>query len=491
MEANEVRFFPHEVCFGFLTMAKILLIKCSHLTDYMKNITFPLGLMYISSMLREKGHEVKIVDLRLYENNHVLLLTQAVKEFQPDIVGLSAITVEASSLHSTASLVKSILPHTTIIAGGPHPTSFPREVLNDPNITYVVLGEGEETSIELVDCIQKRKNVAAAKGIAYRNNIGLCFAEQRPFVENPDYLPFPAWDLVEIERYWEHDGMANVGVRKYMNIFTSRACPYKCIYCHNIFGKGYRTRTPENVVKEIHTLIKVYGIREFDILDDVFNLDRNRTKRICELILENNLEVHFSLPNGVRTDIMDEELLKLMKKAGLTHISIAVEAGTPRIQKLIGKHLNLKKVKDMIDACDKNYIHTRGFFMLGFPTETREEMMNTIQFAASSRLHTATFLIVIPFKGTPLFELYKDKIKAEMSGFENYDYTIGRFNMSEVSNEELFSLQRYANRKFFFNPLRILRTIRVHPRKMTLLLKVADILRLSFLNKINSLTVKQ
>ncbi len=445
-------------------MARILLVKAGHLTPANPRVTFPLGIMSLASVLRNRGHEVVLADTRIGQDP-----VDTARRFNPQIVGISALTVEAYSLYRIAKEMKSLSKAPQVIAGGPHPTSFPEEVLADPNIDCLTLGEGEGTFPELVEALEAGQGLSAIKGVVFRENGTISFTEPRPHIQDLDSLPFPSWDLVDLPLYFQRDSMASVGLRPYMNIFTSRSCPYRCIYCHDIFGKGFRARGPENVIAEMEALISRYGIRDFEVLDDVFNLDSKRVHRILDLILRKGIKLHLSFPNGLRTDKLEEDLLEKLKNAGVNHLSIAVETASPRLQKLIRKNLNLEKVREAISQCSRLGIFTRGFFMLGFPTETEEEMRETIRFAVESDLHTALFFIVIPFKGTQLYEIYKEELKRRTiqkggsERFTDYDYFDGTFNLSRVGDRTLFSLQRKAFRLFYLNPKRIYRIIRTFP----------------------------
>jgi len=413
--------------------------------------------MSLASVLRGKGHDVRIIDTRIGQDPVV-----AAREFSPNIVGISALTVEANSLHRIAREIKSLNEAIKIVAGGPHPTSFPEEVLTDKNIDCVVLGEAEVTLPELLEGWDGSLS-PSVRGIAYREDEVVRITEPREPIEDINSLPFPAWDLVDIRGYFRRKSMASIGVRPYMNIFTSRGCPYRCIYCHNIFGKGFRPMSPEYVIEEIETVINMYGIRHYEVLDDVFNLDAKRAHRIYDLILGKGLKVGTSFSNGLRADRLEMDLLKKMKSAGVEHISLAVETASPRLQKMIKKNLDIGRVKDAISECRRLRIFTRGFFMMGFPTETEEELKETIRFAVESDLHSAIFFIVTPYKGTPLYDICQEEIKKRREDFTKYDCIDVAVNMSQVDDRMLFALQRKAFRLFYIDPWRIYHLLRAYP----------------------------
>lgn len=460
---------------------KIFLIKPFKLT-YPFVVSPPLGLMYLASVLRNKGHQIKIVDMRLDRLKPEDVLKQF-KDFQPDIVGFSTITPEANSMHRIVSLIKRENPLCKVIVGGPHASSYPQETLQDSNIDFLVIGEGEQTTPELIEAIEAGRDFTDIKGIAFRHNGQTIFTSPRAPITDLDSLPFPAWDLVEMEKYFRCNRFSfnNLTSRRpYMSIFTSRGCPYRCIYCHNIFGKGYRARSPENVLLEIETIKNKYNICEFEIIDDCFNLDLSRAKKICDLIIERKLNIKLSFPNGVRGDAMDEELIHKLKKAGTFLINYAIETASPRLQKLIKKDLNLMKVKQMISYTSQIGIFTHGACMLGFPTETKEEILETIKFATDTDLDSASFFIVTPFKGTELFAMARSLGKRVMIDFEDYYFNFNIFNLSKVDSKELFALQRKAYRVFHLNIKRIRRIFKTHTNKLALMMFLPIFLNRAF-----------
>lgn len=429
----------------------VLLIKSAYKKVHNKGITPPLGVMYLASYLREKERNVKIkiVDIRVEK----LDIKEEVKNFKPDVVGISAITVESMKMHLIAREIKKVSENIPIIVGGPHPTSYPEEVIRDKNIDFAVIREGEKTFLNLIKTLNKRGKAESVKGIYFRENGGIRFTGEPEFIENLDELPFPAWDLVKPELYFKQFRFTPIGSRtRYIPIITSRACPYQCIYCHNIFGKRLRMRSPENVIDEIKELTQKFNVHEIEIVDDIFNLHEDRVVSIFEGIMSRNLKLRFSFPNGLRADRLSDETLEVMRKGGTTYISFAIESGSPRIQKFIKKNLNLEKARRAIEKAVNLGIFSNGFFMLGFPGETAEEMKMTVQFALSSPLHTAMFFIATPHKGTELYTMVKET--EEVEELMKFDY-FRRWKY--LNNASLRKIYRKAYIKFYFNPARIKR----------------------------------
>ncbi len=272
---------------------RILLIKCRFLKEGLHVITPPLGITYLASYIRtkERDAKIKLIDMEAFSKNEEGVFEE-IKKFSPDVVGLSALTIEAEQMHKIASLVKKLSKNIPVIAGGPHPSMFPYDVLTDENIDYVVKGEGEITFYELLRSLSAGKSPEGVKGIYFREDGNIVFTGEREPIYDLDSLPFPAWDLLDIKRYKRVKKFTLVRSNLlYLPIFTSRACPYECIYCHSLFGRGFRKRSPLNVVSEMEEFINRFGVQKFEVVDDIFNLDEERAKNICEMIIKRGWKI--------------------------------------------------------------------------------------------------------------------------------------------------------------------------------------------------------
>ena len=361
---------------------KVLLIRPNSIVQVWP---VPLGLGYLAQALRsQRGDEVRILDARRWRLS-CSQLARAVRDFAPDVVGITALTLDSPDASQSAAVIKANLPLVPVILGGPHASACRETVLADPNLDYAVVGEGEETLVELLNALDGGGQVENIPGLAYRDHGHAVYNGPRPMIADIDSLS-PAWDLIGPENYFSYLGKHTQNRlpkhRKSLSIFTSRGCPYHCIFCHNVFGKQFRARSPQSVVEEIAMLKERYGVHEIEILDDCFNMSRTRAISICQEILNHDLNLHFSLPNGVRGDVMDEELWDLFKEIGVFRVSFAPEAASPRMQKLVKKNADLDKMLHSIDMATDRGIISMGFFMMGFPTETYEEMLLTADYAA-------------------------------------------------------------------------------------------------------------
>jgi anaerobic magnesium-protoporphyrin IX monomethyl ester cyclase len=320
---------------------------------------------------------------------------------------------------------------------------------------YAVYGEGDATLIDLLHHIDKGSGFEGVKGLIYRDeSAAIHVNEPRELIDDLDILPMPAWDLVEHEKYFEAMYYPLIPAyynarREVVSIFTSRGCPYGCTFCHNIFGKRFRAQSPEKVVAEMEHLYNVYGVRQFDFRDDIFNLDKRRVHRICDLIINKGLQIKMAFPNGLRGDIMDEELVLKMKAAGMFRCTYALETASPRLQKMTRKNIDLPRLKDIIHFTSSQGIIIRIFVMLGFPTETREEMQMTLDYASDPAIDFLILNTVNPFDGTEMArELRECGVNVDEFR-DKYDYLEARMSVSEVSADELQKIKDDAVNRFF------------------------------------------
>jgi len=424
--------------------------------------------MSIAAYLRKHyPYDVKIEDMRV-NGTGPADLERVIRHYAPDVVGISALTHESDAVPWIAERVKRVNEQTPVLLGGPHATAYPDKAAQIPGVDYLVLGEGELAAGHLMDRLLNQGDISDIKGIVYKKDNQVISTGRGPFIENLNDLPMPAYDLIPIGAYKNFDSMSRTGSAHYMSLFSSRGCPYRCIYCHNIFGKTFRSRSAENLFNEIRHLYDTYKICDFEILDDVFNLDRQRLMEFCDRIIESGMKVTFAFPNGLRGDILDEDQLVRLRQAGTAFIGFAVETGSPRLQKLIKKNIQLDKIKKNIEIARRLRIHSHGFFMMGFPGETQEEMRMTVDFMVSSRLHTSALFVVMPWEGTELGMISRELGHVPVSDFSMSYYTKEFINLTEVPSEEINRIRRKAILKFYLNPSRLLAIARDFPHKRAL-----------------------
>ncbi|MFC1888879.1 B12-binding domain-containing radical SAM protein [Thermodesulfobacteriota bacterium] len=452
-------------------MKRVLLVRPRREPRFLSLSLPPLGLMYIASYLKQNADEmaaVRILDLTI-ERNGRKAMARALEGFEPDLIGLSVMTPEAPDMNYFSQWFKGKVPKALVVAGGPHPNAAPEDVLSDPNIDFVCLGEGERTALALVDRLARGLEMRDLPGLAYRSNGGFARNQDVEPIEDLDSVPFPAWDLVPLTAYcsWRVLNPSLSRRRKlFTTLFTSRACPYRCTYCHNIFGRRTRLRTAENIYQEMRELEDRYGIYEFHVVDDVFNLRPDRVIALCDRIIEEKRKYHLAFVSGLRGDILTEEVLDRLVEAGTYQVSVGIESGSQRIQKAVKRNGDIQRALAMIAYARGLGVITHGFFMFGFPDETREEMAATEKVALSAKLITAAFHTVAPYPGTPLFDLLQERKRGEEIRMEEIFFKSPTMNLSNVSTSELHRAIKRAFRRFYFDRRRLMTIWRSAPRKI-------------------------
>jgi len=421
----------------------------------------PLGLLYLISVLRQNfpgQFEIELIEQALYDLSFEQMRDR-IKKFNPDLVGFSCLSMEADAVNKLSKIVKEIKPTCLTLLGGPHASVFYDKILQETAIDILIIGEGETTFIELIKKLIASKPIDDINGIAFKKENKIVITPPREPIEDLNNLPFPAWDMINFKQYSKVPGM-NVYYKNipWCAIFTSRGCPFRCAYCHNIFGKRTRFRSPENVIAEIELLTRKYGVKEIHIVDDIFNLDLPRAKKICDLIIEKGIKISIAFPNALRGDMMDKELIDKLKQAGCYCIAYAIETASPRIQKLINKNLNIDKVRQAINWTYEKKINAHGYFMIGFPSETKEEIKKTINWACNSKLIAAAFFSVVIYPRIPLMEIaQKTYPNFDFSQWKMFDlwYFAEKPFYTKVTGIDLFKIQFSAYRRFYLNPWRV------------------------------------
>lgn len=418
----------------------------------------PLGLMYIAGYLeKETNHQVEILDAQVEQLSYNQV-KQEVKKRNPDIVGITAMTFTLVDVIETAKIVKKINPDIKVILGGPHVIIYPEETMNIPEVDFLILGEGEWVIKELLENIDNPDKLKEIKGIVFREKNKIINTGAADPVENLDNLPAPARHLTPIKKYFSVVS-SNMPVT---TMFTSRGCPYKCLFCDRpTFEKFFRARSAKNVVAEMEECQKM-DIKEIFIYDDTFGVDRQRVLDICSEIKKRNLDIAWDIRTRVNT--VDEEVLKALKKAGCQRIHYGVEAGTQKILNVLRKEITLKMAEKAFKLTKKMGIEAAGYFMLGSPTETKNDILQTIKFIKKLNPDYIHVTITTPFPATDLYKMaleervIADDIWQEFAKNPNPDF-IPPIWEKELSREELFSLLKKAYRSFYLRPNYIFKKI--------------------------------
>lgn len=443
----------------------------------------PLGLLYLAAVIR--NHFGDRFEPRIYDTGISPSSLEEIKAFlqqlSPATVGLSTMSCEADLMHRIAAAVKEVCGRETpVIVGGPHSMVERERLLGDVNIDYVVIGEGERTIVELLEALQHGaplSSVTGVAGIAFRkDDVPVLTAPRQP-IEDLDSLPFPAWDLVDLKQYARYPNWnGELKESFYVPVVTTRGCPFHCFYCHNVFGKKIRARSPESVFLEIEHLYRNLGVREIHIIDDVFNFNPARALKLCSMIEDSGMHLSFAFPNGLRADIMTADVIAALKRIGTYKIHYGFETATPRLQRLIRKNLNISKAVQNINLTADAGIITGAYFMFGFPSETRQEIRTTIDFAVRSKLDVAYFFKVTPYPGSELFNSLEGPDCTVKSGdYGDYHFYSTARSCSDIPPQELNGFILEAQQRFFSRPVRLWRSYRKSPHKLEFFKKLVHV----------------
>lgn len=421
----------------------------------------PIGLAYIAPIARQEGHFVEILDLALCDDPESALESKLAQR-EWDLAGFSCMTAEWEGSAIAARELKRKMPSLKTIFGGQHPTIVPQEVASEDFVDFVCLGEGEDTFREFLRHLALGDpDYGRIAGLAYKDEEGHAVINPaRTLLSDPDEIPLPAYDLLDLDAYATAESARYTPKHKRaIQIFTSRGCPWHCTYCHDLFGKKFRARSPEHVLSEMRLLHYQYGIREFMIEDDIFNFDMDRAKRICDSIVEDGMRISMQFGNGVRLERLDEELVRKLAQAGTHYMAIAVESASPRVQSISRKYLKHYLLPDVLAWCRKYGVRTMGFFMIGFPSETVEEIRMTIRYACRTDFDEALFSIVVPYAGTELSRQIERLGMADRSLGAADPHEVARIRSDQFDFATLKRLQRTAYLLFFLSRFRFLRML--------------------------------
>jgi len=429
---------------------KVLLVKPHNLTDHIQP---PLGLGYLASALRD-SHHVEILDC-IKERVTLRDFPAALRKRKPDIVGIQCYTYDLSNVKDMLSSCKERGIKTVL--GGPHPSAVPEETMEyfGENLDFLFHGEAEIGLRRLLDKLSGKKNIDFDEipGLARRDKNRILL-NNKYYERDLDALGLPAWDLIKPQEYPEAQHGAFFRKFPIAPIITTRGCPFSCTFCAGnlISGRSLRKRSPEGVLREIQMLYEKYGIREFHIVDDNFTLDNKFAKKFLTGLKKLSLDISWAVPNGIRMDTLDDELLSLMKDTGLYLISLGIESGSDRILALMKKNMTVDKIKRCVNLIRKHGIDMAGFFILGFPGETVGDIKRTIRFSREIGLIRANYFTYLPFPGTESFGALKKEGKLDKINLKQFYFMNATFTPQGISRETLKSLQRAAFLKFFLRP---------------------------------------
>jgi anaerobic magnesium-protoporphyrin IX monomethyl ester cyclase len=459
----------------------------------------PLGLMYVASVLEKSGYAVEILDAFFAGSSNqktgdaveVGLSLEAIKgEIQrrkPDVVGVgNPFSTQVNHAVEIAELVKALDSGIVTVVGGPHVSTVPKQFLESAKaVDVAVVGEGEYTMLDVIKACEGKKSLCNVEGIAYHHDRAVSVNPPRAYIKNLDELPYPAYHLLDMEKYLN----PKIGYRSSkpysLPMITSRGCPMRCCFCsvHLHMGNVFRAHSPEYVAGHLEFVMEKYGVKYVLFEDDNLTYDLNRMNAICNQIIKRKLQFQWETPNGIRVDCVNFELLKKMKAAGCRSVVFGVESGDQWVSlNIVHKGISLNNVVDVAKMCKQIGLKCSMFYIIGFPGETKENMMRTVDFAL--HLKRTSDVGMRLFVATPLFgtKLYEDCVE---HGYLREDLTsralaevrqangkplieTPNFTVEDVQNISAFALKEYrkiALAEFARNPVKLFRRLGVLKRK--------------------------
>lgn len=424
----------------------------------------PLGIAYLASYLKQKNIGVSVIDTTFHPSFEYV--SEQLKKIKPDIVGIYM----GSLMYNDALRVAKIAKENgaNVIVGGPHPTILPDTVINSKYVDAICIGEGEITLEEYTLKFYEGKGLDGVKGIWFKKDGKVVKNAPRELFKDLDELPFLSLDLFDMENYiknWVQLDSYNPHLRG-VSLIMSRGCPFNCTYCQptlkKIFGLKVRTRSAKKIVDELKVLKKKYNLDSFYFQDDTLTVFKDWIKEFCELMIKEKVNMKWAC--NTRADTTDREMLKLMKRAGLVKVKVGIEAASDRVRnEIYKKGVTLNQIDNFIDEAKKEGLQITGFFMLGAPSETEEEIKKTINFAVHSKLDEANFSITTPLPETALYNMVQDCCTCRLPNkFEDYDYyRVTGLKISEVDDKKLNMYKKKAILEFYLHPKRIFNTLKI------------------------------
>ena len=414
---------------------KILLVNAPPLKTFgiTGQIYPPLGILYLASYAREKRKDFEFRAIDGYKENKRKIVRKII-EYAPDVLGVSFTTQAATGAYKLINEVKKINPEIFVVTGGPHTTALPEDCLKNSAADIAVIGEGEETFLEIVQKVEKSSmDIDSILGTAVMDNGRFKKNPNRPLIENLDNIPFPARDLIDITKY---PGYMYKKYNRDTDIISARGCPYNCTYCSNPVWKlqkpWYRLRSPENVVDEIEAIIKNYGIREIFDETDEFNGNKKWAKEICDEIVRRKLDIVWKAQ--MRVDNIDSELVAKLKQSGFWMGLFGLESANEKTLEGIDKKQTVEQINDALEKFKNSRIKCFGLFMAfnvwektgKLCYENRDDSMRTLKFAGrlinEKKLHLFGWSMTTPYPGSKLYDIAKRHNLIDKKCVGNWEY---------------------------------------------------------------------
>ena len=439
---------------------KIVLVVPLSRTHY---VVPPIGLGYLATALRNKGfNDIVILDC-LKEKLGLKGLQRRLVQLEPAVVGFQLYSYDFPFVKKSIEMVKELLPGCIVIIGGPHVSAVGDLALREiPGADFGFIGEGEPGLPFLMKRLLREESISPGEipGLIHREDDGI-HVNPRAVITYLDDLAFPAWDLMVPGEYPDSPQGGFYKNFPIAPVSTSRGCPYSCAFCGSTvnMGEKLRFRSISMVLGEMQLLYNEYGVREFHIIDDMFNFSKQRVIDFCTGIRVQRWDISYTFPNGLRLNHLDMETLRMMKDTGAYSFNVGIESGSQRILDLMNKNLTLEMIEEKVNLIVQAGLEPCGFFIIGFPGETIEGIDATIKFAKRLKLKRAHFSNFLPLPGTEATRQLIENNEFEKPAWEDLFYSKVPYAPKGISKRKLKSLQRRAYLSFHFRPSILLRML--------------------------------
>ncbi|MDP8298204.1 MAG: radical SAM protein [Candidatus Orphnella occulta] len=400
---------------------KVLLLTPDITGRYGKPSCPPVGMAYLMSYLKSRGHLVDVLDLRL--ENHDFDYISKIKEFNPDLVGIGFTSYNYKKSYSLISDIKQ-KTGVKIVIGGPHISVTRDEILKEVDADYAIYGEGEIPLANLAD----NKDPVAIKSLVWRNKGRIVVNEKEDFIFDLDSLPFPEYELFKQDRY----------ASRRIPITTARGCPHMCVYCavDRVIGRRFRARSPENVIDEIESWYKK-GYRDFGFNDSTFTENMKRAERICDLLIERKIKIKWDLRTGIRVDRINAGLLRKLKTAGCDFIAFGIESFDKDVLKAMRKGTTPQQAEEAIRMAKDAGLGVGGFFMIGNPEDSYDAFKRSYSFAKNPIFDEIRFYNAEPYPGTEFYEWIQNRARFLVSIEESLN-SCSRWSEQPIFESDIF-----------------------------------------------------
>lgn len=426
-------------------------------------VQHPINLLYLASVLRKraKGFEPEVWDFEVERFSQKEVVARLKEKELPGVVGITSMTCNINIASKIMRWIKEESPDSITVVGGAHCSAIPLRTLSEfKSFDVGVVGEGEMTFLEICERVRERKTLDGVRGIVRRREDEVVLEEARPPIQDLDWLPNPARDLIKHELY---KGASTPGLDAVLyrgtELFTSRGCPEKCSFCasHLIYGRKVRFRSAEHILEEVDECIKNWGYRHFTIDDDTFTLNPSRLEKLCEGFKERKI----TWDCDTRVNLVNKEMLKMMAQSGCKKIAFGVESGSQRILDLIHKRITLDEIRQAFSWAHQAGLITTAFLMIGsHPSETKEDIEASFKLIKEIDPELMALAVAVPYPGTELYQVMKEKGYIFEEKWEKFTHlhSVPSWRTDHFGPKELVNAQNMLYRRFFFRPKFILKT---------------------------------